>query len=402
MSNEKQSSSGSILPQHAPINSSSSSSKSSSITSQQQPPPVPSPKKQYTWLAIYFFFNLALTLFNKVVLGKFPFPYTLTAVHALSGTVGCFILERAKVFSLSRLTSSEMLSLIFFSFLYTINIAISNVSLGLVTVPFHQVVRATTPLFAIGLNIVLYRSRYPFLTYMSLLLVVAGVGFATFGDYYSTPLGFLLTLLGAFLAALKTVITNRIQTGRLRLSPLELLYRMSPLAFLQTLVYAYFTGELSIIYSGINNIPFVGGGIQGAGGAADTYNNNNNNMVAVPEIDHGKQARSLGALSSSSSSSDFVLDRSLIIKLLLNGLIAFGLNVVSFTANKNTSALTMTVAANIKQVMTIVLAILFFNLRVNLTNSFGIFLTLLGGAWYAKLELDRKQKPVTTANQSKN
>lgn len=401
MSNEKQSSSGSILPQHAPINS-SSSSKSSSITSQQQPPPVPSPKKQYTWLAIYFFFNLALTLFNKVVLGKFPFPYTLTAVHALSGTVGCFILERAKVFSLSRLTSSEMLSLIFFSFLYTINIAISNVSLGLVTVPFHQVVRATTPLFAIGLNIVLYRSKYPFLTYMSLLLVVAGVGFATFGDYYSTPLGFLLTLLGAFLAALKTVITNRIQTGRLRLSPLELLYRMSPLAFLQTLVYAYFTGELSIIYSGINNIPFVGGGIQGAGGVADTYNNNNNNMVAVPEIDHGKQARSLGALSSSSSSSDFVLDRSLIIKLLLNGLIAFGLNVVSFTANKNTSALTMTVAANIKQVMTIVLAILFFNLRVNLTNSFGIFLTLLGGAWYAKLELDRKQKPVTTANQSKN
>lgn len=401
MSDEK-SSNSSILPQHEPIDSKKNNPPpSSSITSSQQPAQVPSPKKQYTWLAIYFFFNLALTLFNKVVLGKFPFPYTLTAVHALSGTVGCFILERAKFFSLSRLTSSEMLSLIFFSFLYTINIAISNVSLGLVTVPFHQVVRATTPLFAIGLNVVLYRSKYPLLTYMSLLLVVAGVGFATFGDYYSTPLGFLLTLLGAFLAALKTVITNRIQTGRLRLSPLELLYRMSPLAFLQTLVYAYFTGELSVIYGGMRNMPIIGGGGNIYGADGNNAYNTDNKMV-VPEMDHGKHIRSFAGSVAGGESSDFVMDRALIIKLLLNGLIAFGLNVVSFTANKNTSALTMTVAANIKQVMTIILAILFFNLRVNLTNSFGIFLTLLGGAWYAKLELDRKQKPVVTANQSKS
>jgi hypothetical protein len=39
----------------------------------------------------------------------------------------------------------------------------------------------------------------------------------------------------------------------------------------------------------------------------------------------------------------------------MNGAIAFGLNVVSFTANKKTGALTMSVAANVKQVLTIVL-----------------------------------------------
>ena len=27
------------------------------------------------WLGLYFFFNLGLTLFNKVVLVSFPFPY---------------------------------------------------------------------------------------------------------------------------------------------------------------------------------------------------------------------------------------------------------------------------------------------------------------------------------------
>jgi hypothetical protein len=35
----------------------------------------------------------------------------------------------------------------------------------------------------------------------------------TYGDYYFTAWGLILTLLGTFLAALKTVVTNLIQTG---------------------------------------------------------------------------------------------------------------------------------------------------------------------------------------------
>src|SRR5258706_5331445 len=50
------------------------------------------------WLLLYFFFNLALTLFNKMVLVKFPFPYTLTAIHALFGSIGCYILHERGVF----------------------------------------------------------------------------------------------------------------------------------------------------------------------------------------------------------------------------------------------------------------------------------------------------------------
>lgn len=51
----------------------------------------------------------------------------------------------------------------------------------------------------------------------------------------------------------------------------------------------------------------------------------------------------------------------------------------------------MTVAANVKQVLTIVLAVMIFNLSINATNLFGISLTLFGGALYAKVELDAKK-----------
>ncbi|KAJ9094806.1 hypothetical protein QFC20_006820 [Naganishia adeliensis] len=79
--------------------------------------------------------------------------------------------------------------------------------------------------------------------------------------------------------------------------------------------------------------------------------------------------------------------------LLLNGVIAFGLNIVSFTANKKAGPLTMTVAANCKQVLTIAIAVVMFNLTINITNGIGILLTLIGGAWYGWLEyIERNAK----------
>lgn len=74
--------------------------------------------------------------------------------------------------------------------------------------------------------------------------VVAGVGLATLGDYSYTALGFWCTLLGTFLAATKTIVTNVVQVGQLKLHPMDLLLRMSPLAFLQCLVFATWSGEI--------------------------------------------------------------------------------------------------------------------------------------------------------------
>ncbi|CAB4424027.1 unnamed protein product [Rhizophagus irregularis] len=272
----------------------------------------------------------------------FPFPWTLTGVHALCGAIGSYSFYWLGIFTPSRLNERESMVMLLFSVLYTINIAISNVSLHLVTVPFHQVVRAMTPIFTIILSILFLKKNFSTMTYISLLPVVLGVVFATVGDYYFTKMGFFLTVLGTILAALKTVVTNRVQVGRLKLHPLDLLLRMSPLAFVQTVIYAYVTGEL-----------------------------------------HRVRAFSRTEMTTS-----------LVIALVTNGVIAFFLNVVSFTANKKTSALTMTVAGNVKQVLSIILAVVIFNLTITPTNGLGIFLTLLGGAWYARIEFVERNRTI--------
>lgn len=314
------------------------------------------------WLALYFLFNLGLTLYNKIILVTFPFPYTLTSIHALCGSVGCYILQENGFYIPARLTARQNITLLSFSVLYTVNIAVSNLSLQLVTVPFHQVVRAASPFFTIVLAYFLTGSAISLRKLFSLIPVVAGVGFTTYGDYYFTWWGLVLTLFGTLLASLKTTVTNMLQSGTrikrrstverfssqpellreqgLQLHPLDLLGRMCPLAFIQCILYGWISGEL-------------------------------------------ENVTQFGAIQ---------MDSRRMMALWVNGVIAFGLNVVSFTANKKSGPLAISVAANVKQVLTMLLAVSIFDLIITPMNMVGIVLTLAGGAWYAVVEYQEKQK----------
>jgi len=48
--------------------------------------------------------------------------------------------------------------------------------------------------------------------------------------------------------------------------------------------------------------------------------------------------------------------------------------------------------ANVKQVLTILCAVVIFDLTITPANGLGIFLTLIGGALYARAELKEKGK----------
>ncbi|KAF9573444.1 UAA transporter [Mortierella alpina] len=305
----------------------------------------------YTWLAMYFCLNLTLTIYNKAILSTFNFkyPWTLTGIHTLCSGIGAYVMSRMGYFVPAQLGEQENMVMLMFSFLYTLNIAISNVSLSEVSVAFHQVVRAMTPVFTIAISILFLSKRYSINTYLSLLPLLLGVYMATKGEYQYTAMGFFLTVLGTMLAAIKTVVTNRIQIGRLQLHPLDLLLRMSPLAFVQTVIFSWMTGELDEVRS----------------------------FCATDNMSY-----------------------QLVLGLLVNGVIAFFLNYVSFTANKKTSALTMTVAANVKQVLSIVVAVTVFNTKIGFLNGLGIIMTLLGGACYSWVDLREKasrMRPPTPA-----
>ncbi|KAI4527040.1 TPT-domain-containing protein, partial [Schizophyllum commune Loenen D] len=308
---------------------------------------------QSLWLSLYFTANLALTLYNKSVLINFPYPYALTAVHCLSGTIGTMVCAWLKVFKPPRLTRDEKVVIVMFSFLYSINIVVSNLSLGLVSIPVHQVVRALTPIFTLAISMILLSKRPTRGKVICLIPVMLGVGFATYGDYNCTLYGFLLTILGTILAALKTVLTNlpvsRTHTlhfprPTISLDPMSLLYVLSPIAFAECMLLSWMTGEWDQVVTALV----------------------------------GKDGRSIRTHSG------------IVSALALNGCIAFMLNVVSFGANKRVGAVGMSVAANVKQALTILLAVVIFDFMITPLNVLGISLTLIGGALYAWVELAEK------------
>ena len=148
------------------------------------------------------------------------------------------------------------------------------------------------------LSRIFFNESYSTLTYLSLVPVIIGVPMATFGDYYFSKLGFIVTLIGAGLASVKTIFTNKVQVGKHKLPPLDLLYYMSPVAFAQSIVWAFLFGEHNEIFSLLQKGQF-------------TQDVTATTFVVAP---------------------------------IGNGLLAFLLNYVSFTANGVTSPLIMCVA----------------------------------------------------------
>ncbi len=167
-----------------------------------------------------------------------------------------------------------------------------------------------------------YRTNYPITTYLSLVGVIFGVVLATLGEVSSKTFGITLTLLGSLSAAMKTVVTNRLQTGGiLSLSTLELFYRTGPLTCALGLIAGGLNGEMKRLWEGFQ------------GQAKD---------VALR-----------------------------VLFLVVNAVMALALNIVSFSTNRDTSPLTMAVAANVKQVLSIVIGVVLDGERMEVVNVVG-------------------------------
>lgn len=136
-------------------------------------------------------------------------------------------------------------------------------------------------------------------------------------------------------------------TGSLALPSLELLFRMSPLAAIQSFIFGLIAGEIPVFWT--------------------TMKERTDNLAFWGTL--------------------------LTVTLLLgNGLLAFVLNVSSFQTNKIAGALTVTVAGNLKQACTLALGILVFgDFSINILNGLGIAMVVIGCGWFSKVELDNKR-----------
>ncbi|CAE6492228.1 unnamed protein product [Rhizoctonia solani] len=373
-----------------------------------------------SWLTLYLACNLALTLHNKYLLNDFPFPWLLTALHAFCAALGSWICVWQGVFEPAPLNHPTTPLLGLFSILYSVNIAASNASLQLVSIATHQVVRAATPLFVIGfawigqsgfsvpisgLNHatdreegIKRRAGYLDITptkVKSLTPVILGVILATYGDYSYTRAGLALTLLGTALAALKTMLASRVVQARTQASYAPRVHPSNP-GFSKIAQSARIHSRRSSIKRAVDEGYL----------SADEHSGSNHSLSSVPALHPLDVLLRLSPLACvqcltvaffsgeiNQWSVGLELAPTKWRALALNGALAFLLNYVSFVTSQRAGPLSMTVVANVKQVLTISFSLLMFHTGTpSTTHLVGIASTLGGGLWYGYLEVKEKSE----------
>ena len=185
---------------------------------------------------------------------NFKYPYFLSAIHMVcNGAVGSHLLfclaRRENMTNSSKgggwihemlggvhrqdLSRDGQILILGFSVVFSLNIAIGNVSLSHVSVNFNQVLRSMIPVLTIAIGML---TGKVFSTRLKLagLPVIAGVAMACFGNMpYYTAVGLFYTVAADVLGAVKGVASGEMLNGPMKLHPVDLLGYMAPLALVQ-------------------------------------------------------------------------------------------------------------------------------------------------------------------------
>lgn len=208
-----------------------------------------------------------------------------------------------------------------------------NISLRYLPVSFNQAVGATTPFFTALFAYLMTFKREAWVTYATLLPVVAGVVIASEGEPGFHLYGFIMCISATAARAFKSVLQGILLSSEgERLNSMNLLLYMSPIAVLVLLPAALIMEP----------------------------------KVLEVIVSLGQQHKFLWLL------------------LLINSTMAYSANLLNFLVTKHTSALTLQVLGNAKGAVAVVISIFLFRNPVTFIGIAGYTMTVLGVAAYGE------------------
>lgn len=288
-------------------------------------------------IASWYSSNIGVLLLNKYLLSSYGFKYPifLTLCHMMACSLLSYIaISWLKIVPLQTIRSRwQFLKISALGVIFCSSVVTGNVSLRYLPVSFNQAVGATTPFFTAVFAYLLTFRREGWLTYVTLIPVVAGCIIASGGEPSFHLFGFLMCIGATAARALKSVVQGILLSSEgEKLHSMNLLMYMAPVAVL-VLVPAAFFMERDVVGITIS------------------------------------LARD---------------DTKFMFYLLFNSSLAYFVNLTNFLVTKHTSALTLQVLGNAKGAVAVVISILIFQNPVSVTGIFGYSITVTGVFLYSE------------------
>lgn len=281
------------------------------------------------YLSFWIFCSCAMILFNKAVLSQmdFPFPMFLTTWHMFLGTVLTQILSHTTnmlpAVAEKKVDSATMKkSVVPVAILFSISLVLANKTYIYLSVSYIQMLKAFTPIAVLVLSYTSGLQKTSLTELYIVIIICIGVAMTSVGETYFSWFGFNCQSLAILAEASRLVLTNVLLKG-LKLDPLSALYYQAPLV-------CVFIG-VPMLWFEFDQLPI-----------------------------------------------DRMLTQNFILTMLVNGAVAFSLNIALILVLQHTSALTLTLAGIVKDMLLVSLSVVFFGSPVTPLQYFGYSLSLLG------------------------
>ncbi|XP_054782353.1 probable sugar phosphate/phosphate translocator At3g11320 [Prosopis cineraria] len=281
--------------------------------------------------------NIGVLLFNKYLLSNYGFAYPvfLTLCHMTACSffsyVAVYVMNVVPFQSIK--SRSQLLKICGLSVVFCFSIVCGNISLKYIPVSFNQAIGATTPFFTAVFAYLVNRKREAWVTYATLVPVVAGVVIATGGEPSFHLFGFLVCVSATAARAFKSVLQGVLLSSEgEKMNSMNLLMYMAPMATV-VLLPAALLMEKDVIWIAMN------------------------------------LARN---------------DVRIVWLLLFSSSLAYFVNLTNFLVTKYTSALTLQVLGNAKGAVAVVVSILIFKNPISTVGMLGYALTVIGVVLYSE------------------
>lgn len=281
----------------------------------------------------------------------FPCPMALTWWHMCTGVIGTcairlFYPSLMPAVQEGKMTLHGFLTgVVPVGFLFAAYLALGNVSYMYLSVPYIQMLKNAGPLFVFGVAVVFGMEKFTRATVMPICIVVVGVAAATVGEGAFNVFGFMLQFVAFLIDALRLVLIKKLLSSHgTKLDPLSGLYYYCPVCIVLLLwPVAHFEG----------------------------------NMVS-DVLRHASP--------------------SLLCMLVLNGLVAFSVNISLLSVLAHTSATTLTMASVVRNVLLTFGSAMLFHNSITPGQILGYFSACVG----VKLWDEVKARPALFNNLNKS